>query len=81
MTEQQVIDLIADALQIAPGKLLPDSTADDFIEWDSMGKLVLLSLLDRQGIAFSPDDAECLNSVQGILSIFRAAGERSLVSS
>jgi len=74
MTEQDVITLVASALSLAPEKVAADSIAGDFPEWDSMGMLMIVTLLDREGVRFDPGDTAALQSVQGVLAACRSAG-------
>ena len=71
LTQDQVIELVAEALGVSPRSLHRDSKADDFVEWDSMGTLVVLAALNREGITFEAGDLIALQSVQGILAAFR----------
>lgn len=75
MNEEQVIDLVSDTLHIPPGKLNRRSKADEFVEWDSLGMLALISMLDGQGIQFDPSEATKLQSVEDLLSMFRKTGK------
>ena len=74
MDKQTVIDLIVKELGIKSTELTEQSVADDFVEWDSMGTLSIITMLQEHGITFDPGDAEKLLSVQGILQTFRDAG-------
>jgi len=74
LSQDQVISIIADAINVPVGHVTANSTATDFGEWDSMGTLVLLTTLDRHGIKIDLGDTSQLQSVQGILNAFRKAG-------
>ena len=77
MTEKQVIELIANTLGIACSALRCTSDSRDFAEWDSMGALSLVMMLDGEGVRVEPDDIDRIRSVQGILTAFREAGKLS----
>jgi len=69
-----VIQLIAEALDIPASKLNETSRSQDFPEWDSMGILTILTVLDREGVKCDMGNAEALQSVRGVLEVFRSAG-------
>ena len=73
-TPDQVVQLISDALGVATNQLNPNSVAQNHPEWDSMGMLAILAALGREGIHLDPGDVAALDSVEGILGVFRAAG-------
>lgn len=75
MTEHDVIRHIAEALGVAPDQVKKDSVAGDFLEWDSIGMLGLLTMVTREGLPFEPGDTESLQSVAGILGAFERAGK------
>lgn len=75
MTEQQVVDLIASTLGVPGEKVERSSRAEDFPEWDSMGALTLVTMLDRQGVRIQPEEIGRIQSVEGIISAFREAGK------
>jgi acyl carrier protein len=75
MNEADVLNLISESLNLAPGLLKADSVAGDVDEWDSMGSLVLVAVLDRQGIKVEPQDIGQIQSVQGIVALFRKQGK------
>ena len=75
LSSEGVIQLIAEALDITPSKLNETSRASDVTEWDSMGILSILSVLDREGVKCDMGNTEELQSVQGVLNVFRSAGK------
>lgn len=74
LTEIEVIQLIAEALDLPASKLDRTSKSVDVPEWDSMGILGILSVLDREGIKCDIGNAESLTSVEGVLETCRRAG-------
>jgi hypothetical protein len=74
ITQDQVVELVAGALGVSAARLNGESKAGDLVEWDSMGIVGLLTALNRDGIRFPPNDVHALQSMQGILGIFREAG-------
>jgi acyl carrier protein len=74
-TEEEVLALVAQALQIDPGYLHPNSSSQDMEEWNSLTTLQLLALLDEQlDLHLSAGDAQKLDSVPSILALLRDAG-------
>lgn len=74
MTEDEVIQIIADALDTPRSQLNAGTKAADVSEWDSMGVLSILASLDREGIKCEIDNTESLQSISGVLKICRSAG-------
>ncbi len=74
LSAQGVIQLIAEALEIPATKLNATSRSHDFPEWDSMGILTILTVLDREGVKCDFGNTEALQSVQGVTEIVRLAG-------
>ena len=74
-TEEEVLALVAQALQIDPEYVHPNSSSQDFEGWNSLTILQLLALLDEQlDLHLSPGEAQKLNSVPRIMAVLRAAG-------
>jgi acyl carrier protein len=74
-TEEEVLALIAQALQIDPGDLHPNSSSQDIEGWNSMTVLQLMALLDEQlDLHLSPGEAQKLTSVRSIMALVRDAG-------
>ena len=61
-------------LDIPASKLTESSQAADVPEWDSMGILSILSVLDREGVKCDIGNTEALQSVRGVLEVFQSAG-------
>lgn len=74
LTENEVLKLIADALDTEPSLIVRGIKSSDIPNWDSMGLLGLISALDRQGIACSLGNTDSLQSVDGILEVVKTAG-------
>ena len=75
-TTDDVLRNVAETLLISPEALHERSAAVDFEEWDSMGTMALMSMLDgRYGLRLAPGDAAQLQSVSGILDLLRKAGK------
>jgi acyl carrier protein len=74
-TEEEVLALVAQALQIDPGHLHPNSSSQDIDGWNSMTTLQLLALFDEQlDLHLSSGEAHKLNSVPSIMALLRDAG-------
>jgi acyl carrier protein len=74
MTEQDVLDLVSDALVVPRGQIHRGSSSEDTSEWDSMGILGILTALNRCGVRVEPTDVGKLRSMEGILAEVRKAG-------
>lgn len=78
MTPEDVIQRVAEALDLAPGLLSMDAKAGDLEQWDSMGTMAILLMLNREmGIRLAPNEASNLSSVRGILELLAAKGKLS----
>lgn len=78
MTSDDVLKLLAEALVMDPSELTLKSNATDMPEeWDSMGTMNILLLLNKQGFTLKPGEVERLQSVEGILSVISDAGKLS----
>jgi len=74
LTAEGIILLIAEALDVPASKLNETSQAIDVSEWDSMGILTILTVLDREGVKCDMGNTEALQSMKGIIDVFRTAG-------
>lgn len=76
MEKNEFFRNLADSLLIAPESLHEQSRAEDFEEWDSMGTMAIMTMLDsRYGVRLSPGDAAQLQSVSGILALLERSGK------
>ena len=75
MTEQDVFDLVSDALAVPRERIHRESSSRDTSEWDSMGILGILTALSRRGVRIEPEDAAKLQTMEGILAEVRKAGK------
>jgi acyl carrier protein len=78
VTTSEVLHHIGETLSIDPARLRADSKATDFEEWDSMGVMNLLLMLDSDcGVKLLPGETDKLRSVDGILGLLKKAGKLS----
>ena len=75
MTQAEVFEFVADALGIPCDGLSSGTLAADIPEWDSIGFMSLLLELDQAGVECDMGDTGALQSMEGILGLFRAAGK------
>lgn len=75
VTQQYVLQVIADALDVPASRLNLTTKSSDISEWDSMGILSILSSLDREGVKCDIGKSESLQTVKGVLEAFRSAGK------
>lgn len=75
MAERQITWRIADALEVAPEQIRGDTKASEVTQWDSMGTLSILVMLNRDyGVHVEPNETNDLGSVEGIVGLLRAKG-------
>ncbi len=69
MNLEEKLSLIAEALDIGPGTLKPETRLEDLQEWDSLGMLSLITMLDKHfSVRLQPDEIRALVTVEDILS-------------
>lgn len=69
MMEQEIIDLVAGVLKIAPERITRATTMDDLQEWDSMRNVMILSTLEEHfDIMFPEDDIFDLISIDALVN-------------
>ena len=74
-TQEHVIALIAEALEISAEELSQESTSRDCSAWDSMGVLNIIVMLAKHGIEVGPDLSDRCESVRDICSLFEERGQ------
>jgi acyl carrier protein len=75
MAEKEITARIAEALEVPPGQIRSSTKASEVAQWDSMGALALLVMLNRDfGLNLKPNESDALQSVQGIVGLLRARG-------
>jgi acyl carrier protein len=78
MTVQDVINRIAETLQLPPEQLTLESRSRDFDAWDSLGTMsILLMLTSDYELTIPPGETQKLLSVRGIVELFERAGKLS----
>ena len=48
MNPQEIIDLFAEGIEVEPSTLTPETVIADVPEWNSLGWLTIMSLLDEK---------------------------------
>lgn len=48
MNSQEIINLFAESIEVEPSTLTPETTIADVPEWNSLGWLTIMSLLDER---------------------------------
>lgn len=70
MTQEEKLILIAETLDTEPNNLKPDVELKSLDEWDSMGVISTIAMLDRKfGKILSAEQIEELKTVQDILNL------------
>ncbi|MDI3532483.1 MAG: acyl carrier protein [Synergistaceae bacterium] len=69
MNLEEKLSLIAEALDIEPGTLKPETRLEDLQEWDSLGMVSLIAMLDKHfSVRLQPEEIRALVTVEDILS-------------
>ncbi len=77
-TVDQVLDGIAECLQVERSTISTTTVAADVPAWDSMAVVELVFLLQRDyDITLPPAQATTLTSVEAVLGVLRDAGKLS----
>jgi acyl carrier protein len=73
ITEDDVIKVIQEALELSGHELSIDSVADDIPAWDSLGHLSILSSLDKNfdGKCASIKGLATVDSIKGIIQLLK----------
>ena len=76
MKEQDIYNVIAEALGLKAGSVSVDDGADTIQEWDSLGFLSILSALEHKfgSKVAAIDDLAKVKSVREIVDIFKREG-------
>lgn len=73
MSENEVLELMAEALEVEPGRLAPDTRIEDVSEWDSVGWLTLMaSVEERLGVELVAKDVREMKTVDDVLRYIAA---------
>jgi acyl carrier protein len=76
MTQQEVLNWIAEIFEEPPGSLTPDTPREDVPMWDSMGVLSLLAGIDEKfSIVLTDADIKAMTTVGDILAPLRRHGK------
>lgn len=71
-SDQEIIAQVADTLMVPESKLSTTSVAKDLVEWDSMGTMnILLMLDDEYGVKLPPGETDALQSMAGIIGLVK----------
>jgi len=74
-SKEQLLLNIANAIHVDPENISLDSSNEDFDEWDSMGILEIMTMLDsKYGLRVEAGDASACNSVKGIIRVLELNG-------
>lgn len=75
-TVDQVLDGIANILQVERSTISASTLATDVREWDSVTVIELVFMLKREfGITLPPSQTSSLKSVEAVLAVIRDAGK------
>jgi len=72
MTVQEKLQIIADALDTETTNVQPGVLLEDIEEWDSMGVISVISMLDKKfGVNLKVDEIAALQTVDDILEYMK----------
>jgi acyl carrier protein len=70
---QEVIDLLAEALEVEPSLLNADTKIAELPEWTSLAWLTMMAMVDEKfGIQLSATEIRGFKTVQGIIDTIQA---------
>ena len=71
-------DIMADVLDIDADEVGPETTADDFEEWDSLSHVRLMVAIERRfGISFDNAEIADLQNVGEMIALIEAKGGKA----
>ena len=71
ITEQEIIEIVSEAIGVKKEDLSMESSMSDFAEWDSLGHLTILSSLDEK-LGDKYLESEELSSANTVREIYDA---------
>jgi acyl carrier protein len=75
MTEQDLYSLVAEALEVSADAIGPDTKVEDVEEWNSLGWLSLMSLLDeKSGAQLSSQEIDSIKQASDLTNLLRSKG-------
>jgi acyl carrier protein len=76
MTQDEVLNWLADVFNEPKGSIAADSKKDDVAGWDSLGVLMLMADLDEKfGIQLDEKEIEGLQSVPDVVALLQRKGK------
>ena len=73
----RVREIVSTIFEVSIEDVTAESSPDTIERWDSLGRLVLLVELEQEfGVQLSPEQAERLTSVAGIIAVLEEDGVR-----
>ncbi len=75
-TEEEVLQKLANVLQVDPVDLTRTTKAFDIARWDSMGTLDIIMMLEQEfDLVVEINETDRIQSVGGIIEFLRGAGK------
>jgi len=73
---EKKLDLIAESLDAEKEKITPQTVLEELEEWDSMGKIAIISMLDKKyKVQMKADQIKALKTVADILAYMKQEKE------
>ncbi len=72
-TSQELVELFAEALEVEPAQLTPETRIADVEEWNSIGWLTIMSLVDeRLGVQIESKAIRSFQTVKDVMGYLSA---------
>jgi acyl carrier protein len=64
----ELLELFAEALEVEPSSLTPDSSISDYAEWNSLAWLTIMSMVDdKYNVQLSATEIRSFKTVQEVI--------------
>ncbi len=72
ISSDDVIDIVAEVLNIPVADVSSTSQSEDFLEWDALGQMrVCMAIEERHGVHIEPEKIDELNSIDRLVTYLR----------
>lgn len=76
MTNPEILDLLAEGLEVEPGTLTRETRIADVEEWNSIGWLTIMSLVDeRMGVEIGSKDIRSFQTAGEVVDYLTARAQ------
>lgn len=74
MKTSDLLNAVCKALKRDPGTVTLDDTPDTLIEWDSLGHLSIIAMIDSLGVSTNTTEIQTIASVRDLVSVLKSKG-------